>query len=149
MSSAVYRFATGAAVIALFSAAVFYNVTNAASGTRVQSPNNALSDSTKEFSEATKKRIREGTIIQDQTGFFRSDGEGATFVSDEGLEFGGLPNLNLERVVGTLKTAEEPKSIRWIVSGMTTEFSGRNYLLISRAIFKSKPPPPAPEQLSN
>jgi len=149
MSSAVYRLAIGTAVIAIFSAAVFYNVTNAASGTRAQSPSNVFSDSTKKFSDSTKKRIREGTIIQDQTGFFRSDGEGATFVSDEGLEFGGLPNLNLERVVGTLKTADEPKSIRWIVSGMATEFSGRNYVLISRAIFKSTPPPPAPEQLSN
>ncbi len=93
------------------------------------------------------RRLREGTLVSDQSGFFREDGEGATFVTDDGMEFGSLPNLNLERVVRLLKSAEESSSIRWSVTGRVTEFSGRNFLLISRAVYKSATPPPTPEQL--
>jgi len=143
MSSAIYRIAIGFIVLFLFSAVAIYNVTNAASGTRnLSQSNNAISDS-------SNRRIREGTTIHDQAGYFRQDGDGATFVTNEELELGGLPNLNLERVVRTLKTVDEPKGIRWSVSGTVTEFLGRNYLLISRAVYKSTPPPPVPEQLSN
>jgi len=142
MSSAVYRFAIGITLIFLFSAVAIYNVTNAAPGTRTRGQSNG-------FAEESKRRIREGTTIHDQAGYFRNDGDGATFVTDEHLELGGLPNLNLERVVRTLKTTDEAKSIRWSVSGMVTEFAGRNFLLISRAVYKSTPPPPVPEQLSN
>ncbi len=94
-----------------------------------------------------KRRLREGTVISDQNGYFREDGDGATFVSDEGWEFGALPNLNLERVVRQLKNAEEPSSIRWNVSGLVTEFSGRNFLLVSRAVYKSATPPPLPDRV--
>ncbi len=93
--------------------------------------------------------MREGTHIADQPGYFREDGDGATFITDQGMEFGGLPNLNLERILRTLKSAEESRSIWWSVSGTVTEFSGRNYLLISRAVYKSTAPPPPPDQLSN
>lgn len=93
------------------------------------------------------KRLREGTFVTDQFGFFREDGEGATFVADSGMEFGALPNLNLERVLRLLKSAEEPTSIRWSVSGEVTEFNSRNFLLISRAVYKSAAPPPAPERV--
>jgi hypothetical protein len=94
------------------------------------------------------RRFREGSEITSQTGYFRQDGEGATFVTDE-YELGGLPNLNLERIVRTLKTADEPETIRWSVDGSITEFSGRNYLFISRAVYKSAAPPPVPDQISN
>ena len=94
------------------------------------------------------RRLREGTVISDQSGFFREDGDGATFVADSDLEFGALPNLNLERVVRLLKSAEEPNSIRWSVTGKVTEFSGRNFLLISRAVYKSATPPPAPDRVA-
>lgn len=111
------------------------------------SPNLSRSSiSDKAESEATR-RLREGTIISDQTGFFREDGDGATFVADTGLEFGALPNLNLERVVRLLKSAEEPSSIRWSVAGEVTEFSGRNFLLVSRAVYKSAAPPPVPDRV--
>ena len=93
------------------------------------------------------RRLREGTLISDQNGFFREDGEGATFVADTGMEFGALPNLNLERVVRLLKNADEPSSIRWSVNGKVTEFSGRNFLLVSRALYKSATPPPAPDRV--
>ncbi|MCA9231475.1 MAG: hypothetical protein KDA57_12545 [Planctomycetales bacterium] len=99
--------------------------------------------------ESGQLRLREGTTIDSMAGFFRQDGDGATFVTDEGLEFGGLPNLNLERVARTLKGTDESKSVRWRVSGLITEFSGQNFILISRAIYKSTAPPPVPERLSN
>jgi len=134
MSSAVYRLAIGVVVVFVFSTVARYSITNAASRTS---------------SDVSKRRIREGTTIHDRAGYFRQDGDGATFVTEGGLEFGGLPNLNLERVVRTLKTLDESKSNRWSVSGVVTEFSGRNFLLISRAVYKSTPPPPVPEPLSN
>jgi hypothetical protein len=100
-------------------------------------------------SEDSVRRLREGTEIAGKTGYFRQDGEGATFVTDDDFELGGLPNLNLERVVRTLKTVDDPETIRWSVDGSITEFSGRNYLFISRAVYKSAAPPPAPEQITN
>lgn len=92
-------------------------------------------------------RMREGTEIDGRTGYFRQDGDGATFVTDDGFELGGLPNLNLQRVIRTLKTADENKTIRWRVNGTVTEFSGRNYLFITRAVYKSTAPPPVPVSL--
>ena len=94
-----------------------------------------------------RRRLRDGTQVSNGSGYFRLDGDGATFVSDNGHEFGGLPNLNLERVVRILKNAEDSQYIRWTVNGMVTEFSERNFLLISRAIYKSVSQPPLPEQL--
>jgi hypothetical protein len=96
---------------------------------------------------ATLLRLREGTRFVDRLGVFRQVGESLVFVDEEGREIGGLPNLNLERVMRALKSAEEPDAIRWSVSGTITEFSGRNYLLISRAVFKAASLPPAPDLL--
>ena len=98
--------------------------------------------------ESGERRLREGTEITGQSGYFRQDGEGATFVTEDEYELGGLPNLNLERIVRTLKTADEPETIRWRVDGSITEFSGRNYLFITRAVYKSAAPPPAPDHIS-
>ena len=91
--------------------------------------------------------LREGAKLDNESGFFRLDGDGATFVNNKGMEFGSLANLNLERVVRVLKNAEEAENIRWIVSGLVTEFSDQNYLLISRAVYKSAALPPVPDQL--
>lgn len=105
----------------------------------------------KQFGDSSKinsRRLREGTIISDQIGFFREDGDGATFVADMDMEFGSLPNLNLERVLRLLKDADESSSIRWSVSGKVTEFSGRNFLLITRAVYKSATPPPVPDRVA-
>ncbi|TWU21294.1 hypothetical protein [Bythopirellula polymerisocia] len=102
-----------------------------------------------EFEESSKIRIREGTLIVDKGGYFRQDGEGATFVTEDKYEFGALPNLNLERIVRTLKSSDESESIRWSVNGVVTEFNGRNHILISRAVYKSSVPPPIPEQIVN
>jgi hypothetical protein len=54
----------------------------------------------------------------------------------------------LERIIRMLKSAEEPDSVSWSVSGVITEFSGRNYLLVTRAVYKTMAAlPPTPEAL--
>jgi len=93
-------------------------------------------------------RLREGTRVTDVLGYFQQNGEGATFVTKENYKFGGLPNLNLQRVLRMLKGVEEPENVKWNVSGTITEFDGRNYLLISRAVYKSNALPPAPDRVS-
>ncbi len=94
-------------------------------------------------------RLREGTQLTDRLGRFKQESESLTFIDEEGRELGGLPNLGLERIIRALKGVEEPESVWWSVSGTVTEFSGRNYLLISRAVFKAATLPPAPESVGN
>lgn len=106
--------------------------------------NNAAAD---EPAVSAALRLREGTQLADQVGYFRANGESLTFVDKEGRELGGLPNLGLERVGRMLKSVEEPESVTWSVSGMVTEFGGRNYLLVTRAVYKAAAPPPAPDAL--
>ncbi|MBX3432478.1 MAG: hypothetical protein KF847_04075 [Pirellulales bacterium] len=99
-------------------------------------------------SATANRRIREGSVIQNVIGVFRRNGDTASFIAEDGMEFGGLPNLNLERVVKLLKSVEEPESVYWSVNGEVTEFSGRNYLLIQRAVFKAAAPPPTPQAIA-
>lgn len=99
--------------------------------------------------KVSQLRLREGSQIANVIGRFQRSGEALTFVDEDNRELGGLPNLNLERVLRMLKTTDEPETVWWSVSGTVTEFSGRNYLLISRAVYKSAAPPPAPESLPN
>ncbi len=112
-------------------------------------PARARQQRSKAARKSSTRRLREGTIINDQSGYFSENGDTASFISDSGIEFGTLQNLNLERVVRLLKNADEPSSIRWSVTGTVTEFSGRNYILISRAVYKSATPPPAPDRVAN
>jgi hypothetical protein len=114
-----------------------------------QSAYRPTEESRDDSDESGKRRLREGTILTDQGGRFRQDGDGAVFISENQYEFVTLQNLNLERVIRTLKGSDESESIRWSVSGQVTEFNGRNYLLITRAVYKSASPPPAPEQILN
>jgi hypothetical protein len=109
----------------------------------------ATSSARDDADEKSKHRLREGTELTDQAGRFRQEGDGAIFVSESDHELVALPNLNLERVVRTLKGSDEAESIRWHVNGVVTEFNGRNYLLIQRAVYKSASPPPLPEQITN
>lgn len=90
-------------------------------------------------------RLREGTNLKDRLGRFHQNGDSLTFIDEDGRELGGLPNLNLERIIRMLKTVDEPDSVKWSVSGSVTEFAGRNYLLISRAVYKAATLPPAPD----
>jgi hypothetical protein len=149
-----FHWIEGMVVIALLMAVTWLNRTQAAPEEFVPPESYGSRSATSGYggqsseTEDNSRRLREGTEISGQTGYFRQDGDGATFVTDDGFELGGLPNLNLERVARTLKTADETSTIRWRVSGTITEFSGRNYLLITRAVYKSAAPPPSPEQIS-
>ncbi len=149
-----FHWVEGLIVVAWVCAAAWLNISHAAPDDF--SPRDSYTNqSSSKFggqgdeSEDGSHRLREGTEITGQTGYFRQDGEGAVFVTDNDYELGGLPNLNLERIVRTLKTADETQSIRWRVSGTITEFSGRNYLFITRAVYKSAAQPPAPGQITN
>ena len=82
-------------------------------------------------------RMREGTELVEVLGYFRVLGDRVTFHSGEpARQFGGLPNLNLERIVRTVRDQTEP--MMWSVSGTVTEFQGANYLLIQRARLKGQ-----------
>ncbi len=93
------------------------------------------------------RRLREGTRLTNCVGHFRQSGDTVSFIDEQGRDIGGLPNLNLERIIRMLKGADEPEAIGWSISGTVTEFSGRNYVLISRAIYKASSPPPSPDRL--
>ena len=124
------------------------NAIDSGSGRRAPLPSSpSKSQQSLSADDSENRRLREGTEIRNESGYFHLDGDGAIFVSTSGFEFGGLPNLNLERVVRVLKNAEDSDHVRWIVSGTITEFSDRNFLLISRAVYKSVAHPPLPEQL--
>ena len=158
-----FHWVEGLIVAALVCAAAWLNISHAQqdeSSPRESYTNRPSSQFSAQGDESKNDthRLREGTEITGQTGYFRQDGDGAIFVTDNeselgGLpndyELGGLPNLNLERIVRTLKTADETQSIRWRVSGTITEFSGRNYLFITRAVYKSAAQPPPPGQITN
>jgi hypothetical protein len=102
----------------------------------------------RDAAEALKRRLREGTHLKNVTGRFRQAGDSLIFVDDENRELGGLPNLNLERIARMLQSVEEPESVSWSISGTVTEYSGKNHLLITRAVFRSAAPPPTPEMIA-
>lgn len=101
----------------------------------------------KEAAEALKLRLREGTHLKNVVGRFRQSGDSLVFIDPENRELGALPNLNLERIARMLQSVEEPESVSWSISGTVTEYSGDNHLLITRAVFRSAAPPPAPENV--
>lgn len=102
----------------------------------------------KEAAEALKLRLREGTHLKNVVGRFRQTGDSLVFIDPENRELGALPNLNLERIARMLQSVEEPESVTWSISGTVTEYSGDNHLLITRAVFRSAAPPPAPENVA-
>jgi hypothetical protein len=82
-------------------------------------------------------RLREGTML-DTSGTFKHTGDRIMFyASGDSRRFGTLENLNLERISRVI--SETSEALEWNISGTVTEFQGTNYLLVSRAILKSKP----------
>lgn len=82
-------------------------------------------------------RLREGVALETQ-GSFKLTGDRIMFYSAaDNRRFGTLENLNLERIAGMVSDSTEP--LEWNVRGTVTEYQGANYLLISRAVLKSKP----------
>lgn len=47
-----------------------------------------------------------------------------------------LENLNLERIARAI--TDNTEQLEWRVSGVLTEYGGANYLLVDRAILKSR-----------
>lgn len=84
-------------------------------------------------------RLREGTQFIDKAGRFKLLGDQVIFEpSDGSARFGGLENLQLERIVRVLN--ENPQPPEWLVSGNITEYTGANYLLVTRATLRTKLP---------
>lgn len=86
---------------------------------------------------APTNRVREGTRLADRQGSFKITGEGVTFFSSDGeLRLSGLQNLAMERVARVLRESHsEPE---WLVTGVVTEYEGGNFLLLQRAILKTR-----------
>ena len=104
------------------------------------------SDATSSFGSGSRRPsdtaatplLREGTRIRDQLGhFIHLTSDSAVFVDQQGRQFSALKNLNLQRVMHMPRSTRAPEKVRWSVSGMVTEFNGKNYLLITRAVRKS------------
>jgi hypothetical protein len=87
--------------------------------------------------EKPLEKQREGTTLTNVTGYFRLTGDRAMFYAETGARYGGLENLNLERVASAIN--DNPEQLQWSVSGTVTEYRGTNYLLVSRATLKAKP----------
>ena len=86
-----------------------------------------------------KFRVREGLELTDRIGTFELSGDRARFVAaDDGVSLIGLENLSLERVIHAIRDNPQ-QGQSWKVSGVVTEFEGRNYLLITRAILAARP----------
>jgi len=84
-----------------------------------------------------RSRLREGMQIVDRLGHFRMTGDRLTFFAADGQgRFVALENLALERVAMVL--AKNPGPLRWKVTGKITEFRGANFLLVERAILKTR-----------
>ena len=82
-------------------------------------------------------RLREGSRLTDQRGYFTLAGDRVAFHTVDGRRrLVALENLNLERIAGQIRTAGE-RSL-WSVSGTVTEYQGSNYLLVTRATLKSE-----------
>lgn len=120
--------------------------TSVALGQRPRSARLANDDQQQE--QKPRQLKREGTQLVNVVGRFQNEGDAATFVTKDGMEFGGLQNLSLERIIATLKSVEDPSGVWWSISGDVTEFSGKNYVLIHRAVFKAASPPPAPQAIA-
>jgi hypothetical protein len=86
--------------------------------------------------EATD-RLREGTRLEGTLGTFKATGDRWTFFTAEGARrFGVLENLALERVERTIR--ENSQAVEWSISGVITEHQGVNYLLVTRAVLKTR-----------
>jgi hypothetical protein len=86
---------------------------------------------------ATTDRLREGTRLDETLGTFKATGDRWTFFTADGARrFGVLENLALERVERTIR--ENSLAVEWSISGMITEHQGVNYLLVTRAVLKTR-----------
>lgn len=86
---------------------------------------------------AAEPLLREGTELVDQVGQFKLSGQRVIFILADGKrQLEGLENLSLERIAKEISGNPDPRT--WLVTGTVTEFQGSNYLLVRRAIQKSR-----------
>jgi hypothetical protein len=82
---------------------------------------------------SNEQRLREGTKVEKLTGHFKLTGDRVTFFTANSKQrIGGLENLALERIARTVN--DSPTQLRWVVSGVITEYRGTNYLLVTHAM---------------
>ena len=88
------------------------------------------------------KRLREGTLLAQETAVFTISGDRIMVQLAQYPEpLRVLENLALERV---WKMIDESRGRQWSVSGMITEYRGQNFLLLSRAVLRSRLPAVSP-----
>lgn len=92
-------------------------------------------DANDDRQSTAKTRLREGMHLSEAPGHFESAADVPVFVDVDGRRLTGLENLNLQRIVRTLLAAEDPTNLQWKVTGTITEYEGRNYILIERAVY--------------
>ncbi|HTN75878.1 MAG TPA: hypothetical protein VL096_11550 [Pirellulaceae bacterium] len=85
-------------------------------------------------------RLREGELIE-LAGRLELSGDRAIFYPHDGQPLRILENLALERVAQVLGETRGPRE--WVVAGLVTECRGTNYLLISKAVQRSRSVEPA------
>jgi len=84
-------------------------------------------------SRSNTERLREGTELQEATGYFRFVDNRVVFFRKNGdARYIGLENLNLERIVSEI--TNNPTQLEWKIVGSITEYRGANYLLVRRAV---------------
>ena len=87
------------------------------------------------------QRLREGSTLQNVAGTFEvSDGQIVFCAGEAEARLEVLENLALERIAAMLDNAA---GRAWQVSGTVTEYRGRNYLLIDRAVVRTRSTRPA------
>ncbi len=109
-------------------------------GSDAEARPSAATDQSPQTTRTHDQRIREGTEIVGRSGHFRMTGDRVTFFTSDGKgRFVGLENLNLERIAESI--ADSPDQLVWSVTATLTEFRGANYLLVRRAVLRSRARP--------
>lgn len=81
-------------------------------------------------------RLREGVVLTDKLGTFELAGDRIAFrLPDQEEPIGVLENLALERVWRML---DDTRGRQWRVTGRVTEYRGRNYLFLYRAVLRTQ-----------
>ncbi len=83
--------------------------------------------------EAAPKVHREGTRVEQQPVSFRTEGDRLWVTIGHGAKpVVVLENLAAQRIYRANR--EDPEDCKWTVSGQFTEFEGRNFFLVERAV---------------
>lgn len=84
-------------------------------------------------SDAAPKVHREGTRIEQQPILFRTESDRLwATIGNSAKPILVLENLAAQRIYRANR--EDPEDCKWTVSGQFTEFEGRNFFLIERAV---------------